>query len=244
MHFLSIESLTKSYGIQPLFENITFHINEGDRVALIARNGAGKSTLLKILVGKEFSESGKVVVNRDIRLIYLEQENAWDENQKTIDNVFNHNDDKVKALKQYNELLSAETQDEHAIHLAAEKLEFLQAWDTENQIETILSKLNINFLHQKIGTLSGGQKKRLALAKALIEMELNPGHCLLLLDEPTNHLDMGMIEWLENYLNNESRTLLLVTHDRFFMDNVCNRIVELDDNTTVSYTHLRAHETG
>jgi ATP-binding cassette subfamily F protein uup len=235
MHFLSIESLTKSYGIQPLFENITFHINEGDRVALIARNGAGKSTLLKILVGKEFSESGKVVVNRDIRLIYLEQENAWDENQKTIDNVFNHNDDKVKALKQYNELLSAETQDEHAIHLAAEKIEFLQAWDTENQIETILSKLNINFLHQKIGTLSGGQKKRLALAKALIEMELNPGHCLLLLDEPTNHLDMGMIEWLENYLNNESRTLLLVTHDRFFMDNVCNRIVELDDNTIYEY---------
>ena len=234
MHYLSVEQLTKSYGIQPLFNDITFHINEGDKVALIARNGTGKSTLLKIINQKEHADSGKVWVHKEVAVTFLEQDTPYKPEETALDNIFSHPHPIMQALKKYNALLETDKEGT-AIHEAAAVLDNLHAWSAESEVQTIISQLKINFLNQPMRSLSGGQRKRIALAKTLIDTSFDHQHCLMILDEPTNHLDFDMIEWLENYLSDNSKTILLVTHDRYFMDNVCNHIMEIENGKLYTY---------
>ena len=225
MHYVSVEGLTKAYGIKPLFENISFHISEGDKIALVARNGAGKSTLLKIIAGKETTDEGKVWVNKDVDVALFEQEPQLPEASTVLDAIFNHQHPVIDTIKKYEAAL--ESGDENSIAALLQKMDDVGAWDFEAKVKQILGKLNIHQLQQKIGTLSGGQRKRVALAKTLIDIGFEHKHVLLIMDEPTNHLDVEMVEWLEHYLNKENITLLLVTHDRYFLDAVCNEIWEL-----------------
>ena len=226
MHYVSAEGLTKSYGIIPLFQNISFHIQEGDKVALVAKNGAGKSTLLKILSGKEKQDEGKLWINKDVDVVLFEQEPAFEENKSIVDNIFFHSHPVLNAIKEY-EIIS---EDGNAEKLSAAiiKMDELGAWDFDAKVKQVLGKLNIHNLHQQVSTLSGGQRKRVALAKTLIDIGFEHKHVLLVMDEPTNHLDIEMVEWLEHFLNKERVTLLLVTHDRYFLDAVCEEIWELD----------------
>lgn len=233
MHYLSVENLTKSYGIQPLFENLSFHISEGDKISLVARNGSGKSTLLKILAGSDFADSGKVWLNKDVDVVLFEQEPVFDETLSVIDNIFFHNHPIINAIKEFEAL--SEINDTNAIAAAIIKMDELGAWDFDAKVKQILSRLQVTYLNQPVNTLSGGQKKRVALAKTLIDIGFEHKHVLLIMDEPTNHLDVGMVEWLENYLNQENVTLLLVTHDRFFLDTVCNEIWEMDGSNLYIY---------
>jgi ATP-binding cassette subfamily F protein uup len=225
MHYVSVEGLTKSYGIQPLFENISFNIEEGDKIALVARNGSGKSTLLKILAGKETGDSGKVWINKDVDVVLFEQEPVFIEDRSVLDNIFFHNHPVINAIKEY-EAISDEG---HAEKLGAaiSKMDELGAWDFDTKVKQVLGKLNIHHLQQTVKTLSGGQRKRVALAKTLIDIGFEHKHVLLIMDEPTNHLDTEMVEWLEHYLDKENVTLLLVTHDRYFLNTVCKEIWEL-----------------
>jgi ABC transport system ATP-binding/permease protein len=226
MHYVSVENLTKSYGIQPLFENIFFHIEEGDKIALVARNGSGKSTLLKILAGKEIADSGKVWINKDVDVALFEQEPVFDETKSILDNIFFHNHPVINAIKEF-EALDEKT-DPQVLNKAIAKMDDLGAWDFDAKVKQILGKLNIHHLQQTVGTLSGGQRKRVALAKTLIDIGFEHKHVLLIMDEPTNHLDVEMVEWLENYLTKENVTLLMVTHDRYFLDAVCEEIWEME----------------
>ena len=226
MHYLSVEKLTKSYGITPLFSNITFHISQGDKIALIARNGTGKSTLLKILSGKETADEGKVWINKDITVALFEQDPDLENEKSIIDNVLHAKHPAVKAIRSYE--LANEENDTDAILDAIVLMDDLQAWDFEAKVQQILGKLNVHNLQQIVGTLSGGQKKRVALARTLIDIGFEDNHTLLIMDEPTNHLDVEMIEWLENYLLAENVTLLMVTHDRYFLDAVCSEIWEME----------------
>ena len=226
MHYVSVEKITKSFGITPLFKNITFHISQGDKIALIARNGTGKSTLLKILSGKETADEGKVWINKEATVALFEQDPDLEENKSIIDNIFHANHPVVKAIKLYE--LAIEEQDSKAIQDGIVLMEELQAWDFEAKVKQILGKLNIHHLQQQVSTLSGGQRKRVALAQTLVDIGFEQNHTLLIMDEPTNHLDVEMIEWLENYLLAENVTLLMVTHDRYFLDAVCDEIWELD----------------
>jgi ABC transport system ATP-binding/permease protein len=228
MHYVSAENLGKAYGIKPLFENISFHISEGDKIALVARNGSGKSTLLKIIAGKEFSDEGKLWVNKDVDVAFFEQEPKLEENQTVLDNIFHVAHPIINVIKEYEAAVDSGT-DEKITSLLA-KMDELNAWDFDSKVKQILGKLNIHQLHQKASTLSGGQKKRIALAKTLIDIGFEHKHVLLIMDEPTNHLDVEMVEWLEHYLNKENVTLLLVTHDRYFLDNVCNEVWELENS--------------
>jgi ATP-binding cassette subfamily F protein uup len=235
MNLLSVNSLSKAYGARVLFKNISFGINHGEKVALVARNGSGKSTLFKILKGQEIADEGEVVFRRDISVGFLEQDFSFDERLSiqalidTADNPF------VRCLRQYDEAVRlsetdmsprAANQLEHALH----EMNRLEAWDYEKNILEILSKLEIYDTSRIISTLSGGQKKRVALALTLIN---KPD--LFIMDEPTNHLDIDMIEWLENYLQDSSISLLLVTHDRYFLDEVCDRIIEIDNQSLYEY---------
>lgn len=226
MHYVSVEGLSKSYGIKPLFQNITFHIEEGDKIALVARNGSGKSTLLKILSGKETAESGTVWVHKDVTVALFEQEPVFIEDRSILDNIFHHNHPIINAIKAYE--AASDEEDVDKITDAIVKLDELNAWDFDTKVKQILGKLNIHHLQQVAGTLSGGQRKRVALAKTLIDIGFEHKHVLLIMDEPTNHLDVEMVEWLEHYLNQEKVTLLLVTHDRYFLDAVCEEIWEMD----------------
>ena len=226
MHYLSVEKLTKSYGITPLFSNITFHISQGDKIALIARNGTGKSTLLKILSGKETADEGKVWISKDITVALFEQDPDLENEKTIIDNVLHAKHPAVKAIRSYE--LANEENDTDAILEAIVLMDDLQAWDFEAKVKQILGKLNVHNLQQIVGTLSGGQKKRVALARTLIDIGFEQNHTLLIMDEPTNHLDVEMIEWLENYLLSENVTLLMVTHDRYFLDAVCSEIWEME----------------
>lgn len=226
MHYVSVENLTKSYGIQPLFENISFHIEEGDKIALVARNGSGKSTLLKILAGKEFADTGTVWVNKDVDVALFEQEPVFDESKSILDNIFFHNHPVINTIKEF-EALDEKT-DPAVLNNAIAKMDDLGAWDFDAKVKQILGKLNIHYLQQPVSTLSGGQRKRVALAKTLIDIGFEHKHVLLIMDEPTNHLDVEMVEWLENYLNKENVTLLMVTHDRYFLDTVCEEIWEME----------------
>ncbi len=226
MHYVSAEELTKSFGAYPLFSNISFNINEGDKIALIARNGVGKSTLLKILAGFDTPDKGKLAVHKDVTVALFEQEPRFLEDKSITENLFLANNQVMQAISRYENAI--ENGDEKLIANAIEEMDRLQAWDYEAKVAQILGKLNIHHLQQTVADLSGGQRKRVALAKTLIQIGFEHKHTLLMMDEPTNHLDLPMIEWLENYLNQEKVTLLLVTHDRYFLDAVCDEIWELE----------------
>jgi ATP-binding cassette subfamily F protein uup len=233
MHYVSVEGLTKSYGINPLFNNISFNINEGDKIALIARNGVGKSTLLKILAGQETPDSGKFWINKEVTVALFEQDPAFDEDKTIVENIFKANHPIIKAIQKYE--LAMEAEDGMLISDSIMEMDDLGAWDFEAKVKQILGKLNIHHLQKKVNELSGGQRKRVALAKTLIDIGFEHQHTLLMMDEPTNHLDVEMIEWLEHYLNGENITLLLVTHDRYFLDAVCNEIWELERENMYVY---------
>lgn len=233
MHYVSVEGLTKSYGIKPLFEDISFNIEEGDKIALIARNGSGKSTLLKILAGKETAENGKVWVHKDVYVALFEQEPAFLEERSILDNIFHHDHPIINAIREYEAV--SESNDADRLGASIVKMDELGAWNFDSKVKQILGKLNIHHLQQTAGTLSGGQRKRVALARTLIDIGFEHRHTLLIMDEPTNHLDVEMVEWLEHYLNQENVTLLLVTHDRYFLDAVCGEIWEMDGSTLYTY---------
>jgi ABC transport system ATP-binding/permease protein len=233
MHYVSVEGLTKSYGIKPLFENISFHIEEGDKIALVARNGSGKSTLLRILSGTETADSGNVWISKEVTVALFEQEPEFHEGWSVLDNIFHHNHPVINAIKEYEAL--SEGGDPEKLSDAIVKMDELGAWDFDAKVKQILGKLNIHQLNQAVGTLSGGQRKRVALAKTLIDIGFEHKHVLLIMDEPTNHLDVEMVEWLEHYLSQQHITLLLVTHDRYFLDTVCEEIWELDRSELFVY---------
>ena len=235
MHYASIENLTKSFGIRTLFKNISFHIEEGDKVAFVARNGSGKSTLLKIIAGQETTDSGTVWVHKDVKVIMLQQDTAFENSKSIWDNILNIDNPVVRLVKEYEMLLEENSQNEARISELITELTEANAWSFESDLKQILGKLNLHHLNEPVKNLSGGQRKRVALAQALIDAQLHEGKCLLILDEPTNHLDVEMIEWLENFLASNKSTLLLVTHDRYFLDEVCNEIVELDDEKIYVY---------
>ncbi len=232
MNILSVENLTKTYGERILFDKITFGISQGDKIAIVARNGSGKSTLLKIIMGKDTPDDGRVVFRNDLRIGYLDQNPEFNESSTIEENIFNADSIIVKAVKEYEYLLEHDNADNHQQRMedVISKIDELNAWDFENNVKIILSKLDIHDLERNISELSGGQRKRVALAKLLID---EPD--LILMDEPTNHLDLEMIEWLENYLTRSTLSLLMVTHDRYFLDNVCNEIIEMDRNTLFHY---------
>ena len=233
MHYVSVEGLTKSYGIKPLFEKISFHIEEGDKIALVARNGSGKSTLLRILSGVETADEGTVWINKEVTVALFEQEPEFNEGWSVLDNIFHHNHPVINAIKEYEAL--SEEEDPEKLSAAIVKMDEMGAWDFDAKVKQILGKLNIHHLNQPVGTLSGGQRKRVALAKTLIDIGFEHKHVLLIMDEPTNHLDVEMVEWLEHYLSQQHITLLLVTHDRYFLDAVCEEIWELDRSDLFVY---------
>ncbi|MDE3254582.1 MAG: ABC-F family ATP-binding cassette domain-containing protein [Bacteroidota bacterium] len=233
MHYVSVENLSKSYGTKPLFKQISFHISEGDKIAFIAKNGSGKSTLLKILAAKEHADSGTVWIHKDVSIALFEQEPVFEETKSVIDNIFNFNHPSIEIIKAYE--LACEAEDADAISNAIEKMDELNAWDFDTKVKQILGKLRIHNYDQLVSTLSGGQRKRVALAQTLINIGFEHKHVLLIMDEPTNHLDVEMIEWLEHYLNQEKVTLLLVSHDRYFLDAVCEEIWELDESELFVY---------
>jgi ATP-binding cassette subfamily F protein uup len=222
-----------------LFKNITCHVNEGDKIAIVAKNGSGKSTLLKILMGKEIADSGTVNINKDIQVVLFDQEIDFDP-KLTIDEFMMTLDSApIMALKNYHK--SLHSTDNDFIEKALLDMEAHKAWDLENEMKQILSQLKITDLEAKMGTLSGGQIKRVALAKLLTETRAEHRHTLLIMDEPTNHLDVEMVEWLENYLSKAKITLLLVTHDRYFLDSVCDTIWEMEDGNL--YMHNGSYAT-
>ncbi len=235
MHYASVENLSKSFGIRKLFQNISFHVEEGDKIAFVARNGSGKSTLLKIMAGMDTADSGTVWVHKDVKVIMLQQDTAFENDKSIWDNVLNIDNPVVRLVKEYEQLLENERVNELRIGELINEISEANAWNFESELKQILGKLNLHHLGEPLRNLSGGQRKRVALAQALIESQLHEGKCLMILDEPTNHLDVEMIEWLEAYLANAKSTLLLVTHDRYFLDTVCNEIVELDDEKLFVY---------
>lgn len=225
---LQIENLTKSFGDRVLFSNITFGIMDGDKVGIIAKNGTGKTTLLRTIAGVEPYDSGRIVFRNDLRVGYLEQVPELDKNLSVLDVCLNGDDELSATLRRYETAITCGDSDD--IANAILQMDSMSAWDYEDRFKQILSQLKITDVHQKIGQLSGGQIKRVALAKILIN---NPD--FLMLDEPTNHLDIEMIEWLENYLSRSKISLLMVTHDRYFLDNVCTKIIEIDQSGIFEY---------
>lgn len=235
MNYLLIEQLTKSYGEKELFSDITFGIDQGSKVALIARNGAGKSSLLNIIAGLDLPDSGSITFRNDMRWAYLPQNPEMQDDQSVFDILFNADNEFMRAIRDYEASLNLLKHDNspeaHKIlEEATNTMERVGAWDYDVRIKEILGRFKITELEQKAGELSGGQRKKVSLAKALLE-ETD----LLILDEPTNHLDIEMIEWLEDYLSRQNLSLFVVTHDRYFLDNVCNEILELDNNKIYRY---------
>ena len=235
MNYLSVESLSKSFREKPLFTNISFGLSEGEKVALVARNGAGKSTLMRILTGKEEPDSGSVTIKKDLRVAFLDQDPKFNPDSTVLEAVYSSSSPVLALVREYEETLEKYSADpspenEEKFHEKTALMDAANAWDHEKRITQILYRLKITDLKAKMGTLSGGQKKRVALSAVLIS---DPD--LLILDEPTNHLDLDMIEWLENYLSGRLITLLLVTHDRYFLDRVCDEILELDGGNLYRY---------
>ena len=226
MNYLTVNNLSKYYGDKLLFENITFFIDKGQKVALIAKNGTGKSSLIKILQGIEPPESGDYKFHKDITPGFLVQEPDFDDTKTVYQTIMHADNPVLMASLEYEKALDGDGDLEQAMN----KMDELQAWDYEQQVKTILAKFRIDKMDLKVGAMSGGQKKRLALAILLLE---SPD--IFILDEPTNHLDMDMIEWLEDYLTKSNITLLMITHDRYFLENICNEILELDGG--VLYKH-------
>ncbi|MCB0554213.1 MAG: ABC-F family ATP-binding cassette domain-containing protein [Phaeodactylibacter sp.] len=232
MLYLSLENVSKTYGDKVLFQNISLQLNKGQKVALVAKNGSGKTTLLRVIAGQEPTEgeNAKLLVQRDVRIGYLEQEPDFLEDHTILEAVLDSDNNIIQAIRRYEHAMlfpddSAEM--EKAIH----RMDDLKAWDFEARIREILTKLEVNDFNQPVRTLSGGQKKRLALAKLIIE---EPE--FIILDEPTNHLDLDMIEWLEEYLSQPNLTFLMVTHDRYFLERICNHILELDNGQIYKYS--------
>ena len=229
MNYLSVENISKAYGERVLFENVSFGINKDQKIALIAKNGAGKSSLLKILIGQDTPDTGQVVSRKGLKIAFLSQEPALPEDLSIEDYIFQEENPILKVIQQYEHALE-HPEDEATYLKAFEAMERHEAWDFETQYKQILFQLKLTDLRLPIKHLSGGQRKRLALANVLIS---KPD--LIFLDEPTNHLDLEMIEWLENFFAKEKMTLFMVTHDRYFLERVCNEIVELDEGTLYSY---------
>ena len=229
MNYLSVENISKAYGERVLFENISFGINKDQKVAFVAKNGTGKTSILNILTGRDTSDSGQVVTRKDLHVAYLAQDDALDSNLTIEEVVFSSDNPTLKVIQQYEAALE-NPDDGDAYQRAFELMDQYNAWDFESQYKQILSKLKFHDMNQKVGDLSGGQKKRLGLATVLIN---KPD--LLILDEPTNHLDLEMIEWLEEFFKKEKITLFMVTHDRYFLERVCNEIIELDGGNIYRY---------
>ena len=229
MNYLNVENISKSYGEVTLFKGITFSIHKGQKIAFIAKNGTGKTSILKIISGEDSSDSGNITYRKNIAVSFLSQDPKFDDSLTIEQSIFNSENPILKVIANYeNAILNSE--DEENYQKAFEDMELFQAWDFETQYKQILFKLKLDKINQKVGELSGGQKKRLSLANALIN---KPD--LLVLDEPTNHLDLEMIEWLESYFAKENITLFMVTHDRYFLERVCNEILELDQGELHSY---------
>ena len=226
--YLQIENLTKSFGDRLLFGDVSFGVFEGDKIGLIAKNGSGKTTLLRIIAGEEDYDSGAVVFRNDLKVAFLHQMPEFDLNLMVIDVCLSGNDAITETIKEYEDSLA--TGDAVLMANAISRMDAVGGWDYEDRMKQVLTQLNITDFNQPVRELSGGQRKRLALAKAIIS---NPE--FLILDEPTNHLDVEMIEWLEDYLKRSRMTLLMVTHDRYFLDRVCTKIIELDDKQIYSY---------
>jgi ATP-binding cassette subfamily F protein uup len=226
--YLQVEGLSRSWGENILFEDLNFTIAQGQKVALIARNGAGKTTLLDTIMGKDLPDSGKITFSNNITIGYLDQLPHLNPEFNVTEEIYNSTSEVVQAVKEYEEAIHHS--ENHNLQKATEKMDRLNAWDFDVKIRQILSQLKITDFDQKISSLSGGQHKRVALANVLIN---EPD--FLILDEPTNHLDLDMIEWLEEYLLKTKSTLLMVTHDRYFLDRVCNEIFELDNKTLYRY---------
>ncbi len=235
MHYASVENLAKSFGARTLFSNISFHIEEGDKIAFVARNGSGKSTLLKIIASKDKPDDGFVWVHKDVKVIMLQQDTKFDNEKSIWDNILDLDNPVVQLIKEYEMLMGENDHGEDRVSMLVSKITEANAWNFESDLKQILSKLNLHHLNEPVKDLSGGQLKRVALAQALIEAQLHEGKCLLILDEPTNHLDIEMIEWLESFLATNKSTLLLVTHDRYFLDKICNEIIELDNEQLYFY---------
>lgn len=226
--YLQIEKLTKSVGDRMLFADVTFGINEGDKIGIVAKNGTGKSTLLSIIAGELDADSGTVTRRNDLRVAMLSQKPHFVGNPTVAEAALRSDDPAAVCVRKYEEALAAG--DPEVIQQAAHAMDNLSAWDYEDRLRQLLSRLRIDDLTARVDTLSGGQRKRVALASAIMS---DPQ--LLILDEPTNHLDVEVIEWLENYLKRSRVTLLMVTHDRYFLDRVCNRIIEIDNHTIYTY---------
>ncbi|MDG1915672.1 MAG: ABC-F family ATP-binding cassette domain-containing protein [Crocinitomix sp.] len=229
MNYLSVENLTKSFGERVLFEDLTFGIDKGEKVAVVAKNGNGKSTLLKIICGDGTEDIGRIVYRKDIRLDYLEQAENFDPEKFIFDEVLATETVENQAIRAYENAIQ-NPEDTEAYKNAFEQMNATNAWDYDVKVNTILSQLKIEDKMAAIGTLSGGQKKRVALAKILIN---EPD--LMILDEPTNHLDLDMIEWLETYLSKSKSAIIMVTHDRYFLEVVCTAIIELEDQQIYKY---------
>ena len=227
-NLLQVENLTKSFGVNSLFDDINFTINEGDKVGLIAKNGTGKSTLLSIIAGDDTPDDGKLIFKNDVTIGYLKQLPQFEPHLSVIDTCLIGDDDQSKAIRQYENALIAGNNEEMTKAILA--MDLASAWDYDERFKQILSHLKIDDFKQRISELSGGQIKRVALAKILIS---NPQ--FLILDEPTNHLDIDMIEWLEAYLTRSRMTILMVTHDRYFLDKICSKILELDQKSIYGY---------
>ncbi|MDE5941259.1 MAG: ABC-F family ATP-binding cassette domain-containing protein [Muribaculaceae bacterium] len=226
--FLQVENLTKSYGDRILFADVTFGINDGDKIGLIAKNVMGKTTLLRCIAGMEGVDSGSVTFRSDLRISYLEQTPQLDNSLTVLETCIADSGDIIKAITAYEKALASD--DIAELTRATELMDMSQAWDYEERLKQMLSQLGITNLTQPVSQLSGGQKKRVALAKIILE---NPE--LIILDEPTNHLDISSIEWLESFLSRSKMAILMVTHDRYFLDRVCDRIIEIDHGQIFSY---------
>lgn len=225
---LQVENLTKSFGDRVLFEKIAFGLDDGDRKGLIAKNGTGKTTLLNILAGKESYDEGTITFRKDLKIAYLEQDPQYPSELTVLQACFFSENETVNTIAAYEKIMNSGSQE--GLQEVLEKMDLLKAWDYEQKAKQILSQLKIRDFDQKVSELSGGQLKRVALANILI---LEPD--VLILDEPTNHLDLDMIEWLEGMLNRSNITLLMVTHDRYFLDRVCNEIIEIDNQQLYQY---------
>jgi ABC transport system ATP-binding/permease protein len=235
MNLLSVNQLSKSFGDKVLFKNINFGINYGDKVALIAKNGSGKSTLFKILQGIEIPDSGDIAFRKELRISFLSQEPNLNENHTIEQAIYAGDSEMVKTAIDYTYLVETHyanptEKTENQLDILTNKMNDLEAWNVETQIMLVCANLGLTDLKQKVNTLSGGQKKRLALAQVILN---EPD--LLIMDEPTNHLDVTVIEWLEEYLRSYKKSILLVTHDRYFLDEVCDRIIEIDEHSLYEY---------
>lgn len=229
MNFLSVENISKAYGERVLFENISFGINKDQKIAFIAKNGSGKTTIMNMLAGLDEPDSGQVIVRKDIKMAFLSQNDNLQPELTIEESIFASDNDTLKVIEQYEKALE-NPDDAEAYQKAFDNMDRHNAWDFETQYKQILSKLKLDDLKLKVKNLSGGQKKRLSLAIILIN---KPD--FLILDEPTNHLDLEMIEWLEDYFAKENLTLFIVTHDRFFLERVCNEILELENGKLYQY---------